>query len=84
MKKLLDEVPDLSVWLNDIAKQAREMGCTDFMCVASHPDHPLGGGSSSYYTIKPYRNNPIYLCRETLIKWEEKNGMDPDHDWFKK
>ena len=81
IRESLQDIPYLNQWLSSLGDQARQLGITDFHVVASHPDHPLGGGSYHYGGHDD--NSPVKRIRKTMIDWETEKGYDPFHDWRK-
>jgi len=54
--------------------------------VMSHPDHPLGGGSAHYTTDLDKDSKSALLVkalRGKMREWEQQQGLDPEHDWYK-
>ena len=74
-----DDIPDLNQWLHGVRSDAKKRGVTGLHVAASHPDHPMGGGSLHY--ADDHDDTPIQGLRDYMIDWESERGYDPEHDW---
>ena len=74
-----DDIPDLNQWLHGVRSDAKKRGVTGLHVAASHPDHPVGGGSLHY--ADDHDDTPIQGLRDYMIDWESERGYDPEHDW---
>jgi hypothetical protein len=81
IEEAVQKIPELNKWLIKIMHEAERKGYTDFIAAASDKKHPLGGGSVHYNKTKPLNDNPIWLMRQALEKWERKHGYSTTHDW---